>query len=93
MEFCTEKCDMQILESGKWQKMEGIELSDQTWIRTRGVKETHMYLGILEVDTIKHVEMKEKITKNNLDELENFSKQSSSAGISSKGKTSWLSSR
>ena len=32
-------------------------------IRMLGVKETYKYLGILEVDTIKHAEMKEKDEK------------------------------
>ena len=32
-------------------------------IRTLGEKETYIYLGILEADTIKQMEMKEKIKK------------------------------
>ena len=50
-----------------------------------GEKETYKYLGILEADTIKQVEMKEKIKKSISDERENFSKSSSTAEISSKG--------
>ena len=37
-------------------------------IRVLGEKETYKYLGILEVDTIKHAKMKEKIKKNTFGE-------------------------
>ena len=40
---------------------EGIEPPKQEKISMLGEKETYKYLGILEVDTIKQVEMKEKI--------------------------------
>ena len=43
--------------------MEGIELPNQEKIRIPREKETSKYLGILEADTIKQVEMKEKIKK------------------------------
>ena len=39
------------------------ELPNQDKIRTLGKRETYKYLGILEGDTIKQVEMKEKIKK------------------------------
>ena len=39
---------------------EGVELPDQVVIRTFREKETYKYLGILEADTIKQVEKKEK---------------------------------
>ena len=41
----------------------GIELPNQNKIRTLGEKETYKYLGILEADTIKQMEMKDKIKK------------------------------
>ena len=40
---------------------EGIKLQNQEKIRTYWEKETYKYLGIFEADTIKQVEMKEKI--------------------------------
>ena len=40
---------------------EGIGLSNRKKIRTLGEKENYKYLGILEADSIKQVEMKEKI--------------------------------
>ena len=43
--------------------MEGIELSNQGKIRMLSEKETSKYLRILEVNTIKQAEMKEKIKK------------------------------
>ena len=42
---------------------EGIELPHREKIRMLGEKETYRYLEILEADSIKQVEMKEKITK------------------------------
>ncbi len=39
---------------------EGDELPNQVLIRTHGEKETYKNLEILEADTIKHGEMKEK---------------------------------
>ena len=42
---------------------EGVELLNRVVIRTLGEKETYKYLGILEADTIKQVEMKEKKIK------------------------------
>ena len=53
------------MKSGKRQMTEGIELPNQEKIRTLGEKETYKYLAILEADTIKHVEMKEKILQAN----------------------------
>ena len=56
------RCDM-IIKNGKRQMMEGLELPNQEKIKTLGEKETYKYLGILEADTIKQAEIKEKIKK------------------------------
>ena len=58
MEFGIEKCDMLVMKSGKRHRTEGIELPNQDNIRTLGKKEIYKYFGMLEVDTIKQVEMK-----------------------------------
>ena len=63
MEFGIEKCAMLIRKSGKRHLMDGMELPNQDKIRTLGEKETYKYLDILVADTIKQVEMKEKIKK------------------------------
>ena len=60
MEFNTEKCTMLIMKSGKWHRTDGMKLPNQDKIRTLGEKETYKYLGILEADTIKQAETKEK---------------------------------
>ena len=60
MEFGTEKCAMLLIKSGKQQITEGIELPNQEKIRMQVEKETYKYLEILEVDTIKQVELKRK---------------------------------
>ena len=48
------------MKSGKRNLTDGMELPNQDKIRTLREKETYKYLGILEADTIKQVEMKEK---------------------------------
>ena len=51
------------MKSGKRHITERMELLKQEKIRTLGEKETYKYLGIMEADTIKQVEMKEKTFK------------------------------
>ena len=54
---------MLIMKSGKRQTMKGIELPNQERIRMLGAKESYKFLGVLEADTIKQAEMKEKVRK------------------------------
>ena len=63
MEFGIEKCAMLVMKSGKRHMTDGMELPNQDKIRTLGENETYKYLGILEADSIKRVEMKDKIQK------------------------------
>ena len=58
IKFGIEKYAMR--KSRKPQMMEGTELPNQEKFRTLREKKTYKYLGILEADTIKEVEMKEK---------------------------------
>ena len=51
------------MKSRKQHMIEGIELPNKEKIRTLGEKETYKYLEILEADTIKQVETKEKVKK------------------------------
>ena len=74
MEFVIEKCAMLVVKSGKRHLTGEMELPNQDKIRMLGKKETYKYLGILDADTIKQVEMKDKI-KNISGELESQSKQ------------------
>ena len=48
---------------GKRHITEGIQLPNQEKIRMFGEKATYKYLGILEADTIKQEEIKEKMKK------------------------------
>ena len=59
MEFGIENCAMLVIKSGKRRMTDGIELPNHDKIRTFGQEETYKYLGILEADTIKQVEMKD----------------------------------
>ena len=63
MEFGIEKCAMLVMKSGKKHLTNRMELPNQDKIRMLGENETYKYLGILEADTIKQVEMKGKIKK------------------------------
>ena len=63
MESDIEKYVMLIIENGKRQISEGIEQSNQESIWMLGKKKNYDYLGILEADIIKQVEMKKKMRK------------------------------
>ena len=80
MKFGREKCALLVMKSGKRHLTDEIELLNQDKIRTLAENETYNQLGILEVDTIKQMEMKDKI----LQKLENYSRQNSPAETSSK---------
>ena len=54
---------MLVMKSGKRHLTDGLELPNQDKIRTLTENETYKYLGILEADTIKQMEMKDKIKK------------------------------
>ena len=75
MGFGIEKYPMLVMKSSKRYLTDRIELPNQHKIRTLGEKETYKYLGILEADTIKQEEMKEKLRKNISGEPESYSRQ------------------
>ena len=54
---------MLVMKSGKRSITDRMELPNQHKIRTLPENETYKYLGILEADTIKLVEMKDKSQK------------------------------
>ena len=83
MEFGLEKWPMVVMKSGKRHTTDGIELPNQDKIRTLGENDAYKYLGILEADTFKQVQMKDKIQKN-ISELGNYSRQNSLAETLSK---------
>ena len=62
-EFDIEKCAMLVMKSGKRHMTDRMELPNQDKFRTLGENGTYKYLGILEADTIKQLEMKNKIQK------------------------------
>ena len=63
MEFGIEMRAMLVMKSGKRQLTDGMELPNKDKIKTLAENETYKYLGILEADTIKQAEMKEKYQK------------------------------
>ena len=63
MEFDIEKCAMLVMKSGKPHITDGIELPNHDKIRMLEENETYKYLGILEADTFKQVQMKDTIRK------------------------------
>ena len=63
MKFGLEKCAMFMIKIEKRETTERLELTNQETIRTREEKETYYNLRILEVDSIKQTETKEKTRK------------------------------
>ena len=63
IEFVIQRCAMLEIKSGKPHLTDGMELPNQDKIRTLGEKEMYKYLRILEADTIKQGDIKEKIQK------------------------------
>ena len=61
MEFGIEKFAMLVMKSGKRHLPDEMEQPNQDKIRTLAENETYKYLGILGTDTIRQVEMKDKI--------------------------------
>ena len=84
MEFGIEKCAMLVMKNGKRHMTDGMELPNHDRIRTQEENETYKHLVILLADTIKQVQMKDRIRKNISGERENYSRQNSPAEISSK---------
>ena len=63
MEFGIGRSAMLVMKSGKRHMTDGMELPNHDKIRTFEENETYKYLGILEADTIKQVQMKDMIQK------------------------------
>ena len=80
MKFGPEKCAILIIRSREILITGGIEQPNQERIRTSGEKETYKYLGLLKVETIRQVVMKEKIKKNISKKRESYSKPSYMSG-------------
>ena len=84
MEFGIDKYAMLVMNSGKHHQTDWMEHRNQEKIRMLGENETYKYLGILEADTIKQVEIKDKIQKEYLRRSRNYSRQNSQAETLSK---------
>ena len=63
MEFGIGKCAMLVMKSGKRHLTEELELPNHVKISILGEKETYKYLGFMEADSIKLVEIKVRIQK------------------------------
>ena len=63
MKSGIEKCAMLVMKSGKRHRTDRIELPNQDKIRTLAENATYKYIEILEADTIKLEQMKDKIQK------------------------------
>ena len=89
MKFGREKCAMLVMTSGKRDMTDGMELPNQDKIRTLGEKQTYKYLGILEADTIKQVEMKDKIKNEYLRRTRKLLETKLSSSNLTKGINTW----
>ena len=85
MEFGIEKCAMLVMKSGKRHLTDGVE--DK--IRALGENETYKYLGILESETIKQVEIKDKIQKEYLRRIRKLLETKLSSRNLIKGINTW----
>ena len=85
MEFGIEKRPMLVMKSGKRHRTDRMELPNQDKITTLGENETYIYLGILEDDTLKQVQRKDKIQK----EYHRRTRKLSSRNLL-KGMNSWV---
>ena len=63
MEFGLEKSTMLVIKRGKRHMTDGMEPPNHDKIWTLREEEIYKYLGILEADTIKQMEMKDKVRK------------------------------
>ena len=54
------------MKSGKRHRTDKMELPNEDKIRSLAENKTYKYLGILEADTVKQVQMKDKIQKEHL---------------------------
>ena len=76
IEFGKVKCAMLIQKNGKRHMTDKMELQNYENIRTLREKETYIFLEILEADTIKQDDMKEKELRKSISgELENNLRQ------------------
>ena len=89
MEFGIEKCAMLVMKSGKRHMTDGMELPNHDKIRTHRENETFKYLGILAADTIKQVEMKNKIRKEYFRRTRKLLETKLSSGNLIKGINTW----
>ena len=89
MEFGIEKCALLVIKSGKRHMTEGMKLPNHDRIRTLEEKEAYKYLGFLEADTIKHVQMKDMIRKEYLRRTRKLLETKVSSRNLIKGKNTW----
>ena len=75
MESGIEKFAILVMKSGKRHLTDGMELPNQNKISMLGENETYKYLGFLEANTTKQVEMKDKIQKEYFRKPESYSGQ------------------
>ena len=89
IEYGREKCAMPVMKSSKRHMTDGMELPNHDKIRTLGENEIYKYLGILEADIIKQVEMKNKIGKEYLRRSRKLLETIVSSGNLIKGINTW----
>ena len=89
MEFGIEKCTMLVMKSGKRHMTDGMELPNHEKIRSLKENEKCNYLGILEADTIKQVQMKDTIRKEYLRRTRKLPETKLSSRNLIKGMNTW----
>ena len=72
MEFGIQKCALLVLKRGKSVKTEGIQLQDNSFIRSLEYDENYKYLGVLQANEVNGSEMKKLWVRNTKGESEKY---------------------
>ena len=89
MEFGLEKCATLTIQRGSMLQAEGINLPNNNNIRGLNLEESYKYLGILQADDIKHVQVKKKAASEYTKRARKVLKSKLNGGNSIRAINSW----
>jgi hypothetical protein len=89
MEFGLEKCATLSIQRGEIKQAQGIELPNKQTIRSLNLEESYKYLGILQADNIKHMQVKRKTTTEYLKRVRKVLKSKLNGGNTIRAINSW----
>ena len=89
MEFGLDKCATLTMQRGSVVNTEGINLPNNN-IRGLNLEDSYIYLGILQADDIKHVQVKKKATTEYTKRVHKFLKSKLNGGNCIRAINSWV---